>query len=204
MQMSSTRTAFGLLGLVAMAQACLAQSTQAPPPEQWPAEAVIRFAATSTLHDFGGEVTAQPFLLTMVSNRWMVEADVLSGSMATANDARDRRMHEMFNTNDYPRIHGKAVFASGPANDPTNAVLSLKIRDQQHDLPVRISNWVQTETNLHFHAEWRLSLKQFKLKPPSVVGVIRVGDTVTLNAEVTATKTAGSTNAPARRNVPSK
>jgi hypothetical protein len=204
MQMSPARTAFSLLGLVAMAQACHAQSTQSRLPEQWPAEAVIRFSATSTLHDFGGEITAQSFLLTMVSNRWLAETDVLSGSMATAHEARDRKMHEMFNTNDHPRIHGKATFALAPAEGPTNAVLSLKIRDQQHDLPVRISNWVQTETNIHFHAAWQVSLKQFKLKPPSVIGVIRVGDRVTVNAEVTATKTPGLTNAPARWNVPSK
>lgn len=192
---------FSLLGLLAAGQACQAQSSL---PEQWPAEAVVRFSATSTLHDFGGTVATQPFLLTLVSNRWSAEADVLSGTMATDNDKRDAKMHQMFNTNDYPQLHGEAVFASHPVDGSTNAVLSLKIRDEQHDVPVRISNWVQTETNLHFQAEWPVSLKQFKLKPPSVVGVIRVGDTVTLNAEVTATRTAGLTNAPARMNVPFK
>jgi hypothetical protein len=186
------------LGLACLTQAAFAQPSV---PEKWPAEAVIRFAATSTLHDFGGEVAAQPFFLTMVSNRWVAEADVLSGSMATAKEARDKTMHEMFNTNDYPRIHGKAAFALAPADGPTNAVLSLKIRDQQHDLPVRISNWVQTSTNIHFHAAWQVSLKQFKLKPPSVIGVIRVGDTVKLDAEVTVEKTAALTNGSARPNV---
>lgn len=191
----------GLFALMAVAQACPAQSSL---PEQWPAEAVIRFSATSTLHDFGGAVAAQSFLLTTVSNRWVAEADVLSGSMDTANDKRDAKMYEMFNTNDYPRLHGKVVIAASPSDAPTNAVLSLKIRDEEHDLPVRITHWEQTATNLHFHAEWRVSLKQYKLKPPSVMGVIRVGDTVTLDAEVTATRTAGLTNAPARMNVPSK
>jgi len=185
-----------MLGLALLVQTDWAQSSV---PERWPAEAVVRFAGTSTLHDFGGELAAQPFFLTIVSNRWVAEADVLSGSMATANDGRDKRMHEMFNTNDYPRIHGKATFSS---LTPTNAMLSLKIRDQQHDLPVRISNWGQTETNLHFHAEWQVSLKQFKLKPPSVVGIIRVGDTVKLDADVLVNKTAALTNASAGPNVP--
>ena len=201
MHASLSQIQFGVLGLMAVAQACQAESSL---PEQWPAEAVIRFSATSTLHDFGGEVAAQPFLLTLVSNRWVAEADVLSGTMATDNDKRDAKMHDMFNTNDYPHLHGKVIFGFSPSNAPTNAVLRLKIRDQEHDLQVRISDWVQTKTNLHFQAEWRVSLKQFKLKPPSVVGVIRVGDTVTLNAEVTASRTAGLTNAPARMNVPSK
>jgi hypothetical protein len=56
------------------------------------------------------------------------------------------------------------------------------------DLPVRISDWSETAEAVQFRAIWELSLKQYRLKPPSVLGVIRVGDKVRLEARVTATK----------------
>lgn len=183
---------------------CVARSVSAQPAHavQWPAEAIIRFAATSTLHDFGGEVPAQPFVLTVASNSWSAEASVLSGTMGTGNGSRDKKMHEMFNTNDYPRIHGKVAAAPIPISAPTNATLRLTIRDQLQDVPVEISRWSETISNVTFHATWKLSLKQFKLKPPSVIGLVRVGDTVQLQADVTARKIQVLTNPPAVRTVP--
>jgi len=182
----------GVLLAVLLPPHGFAQSTV---PAHWPAEAIVRFEATSTLHDFGGTVSAQPFVLKVSSNQWSAEADVLAGLMNTANAKRDRNMHEMFNTNDYPRLHGTIAPAAIPVSGTTtNVILNLKIRDQQHDLPVAISDWSETDSNLTFHAEWDVSLKQFKLKPPSVLGVVRVGDVVHLSAEVTASKTAALTN----------
>lgn len=176
--------------------------TQASAQVRWPAEAVVRFSATSTLHDFGGDVPAQPFVLTVSSNAWSAEADVLSGLMATGSDGRDKNMYRMLNTNDHPLLHGQITAAPKPAAGSTNVTLSLKISGQQHDLPVQISNWNETGDRLSFHAEWDLSLKQFKLKPPSVIGIIRVGDLVHLSADVTASKSPASTNLPAASNVP--
>src|SRR5688572_31448074 len=60
-----------------------------------PAKAVIRFAATSTLHDFGGQLSAQPFTLIISNGTWSASADVLAGQMATENAKRDRNMHQM-------------------------------------------------------------------------------------------------------------
>jgi polyisoprenoid-binding protein YceI len=189
----------GLFLLVCAAQMAAAQNRA---PSGWPAEAIIHFSATSTLHDFGGELPAQPFVLTIATNHWGAEADVLSGLMNTGSEGRDNSMHKMFNTNDHPRIHGKVTAAPIPAKGTTNATLTLKIRDQQNSLPVVISDWTETDSNLTFHAEWKLSLKQFKLKPPSVLGVLRVGDIVTLAADVTAHKKPALTNTAAVPTVP--
>jgi hypothetical protein len=189
----------GFFVLALMAQIAAAQP---PAPTSWPAEAIIRFSATSTMHDFEGEVPAQPFVLIVSSNAWSAEADVLSALMGTGSKGRDKNMHEMLNTNDQPRIHGRVATAPKPDAGSTNATLSLKILEQQHDLPVQISSWSETDGTLSFHAEWELSLKQYKLKPPSVLGIIRVGDTVRLNADVTASKKPPLTNPPAASNVP--
>lgn len=157
----------------------------------WPAQAVVRFAGTSTLHDFGGQLAAQPFFLTLSNGIWSASADVLAGQMATANTKRDRKMHRMLEATEFPEIHGVVVNAPVPESSGTNVTLRLTIRETTHDLPVRISGWTETGDEIRFHADWTLSLKQYGLKPPSVLGVIRVGDQVSLEADVTATQSAG-------------
>jgi hypothetical protein len=157
-------------------------------PQRWPAEASIRFDGTSTLHDFGGTLAAQPFVFTLVSNTWSAEADVLAALMNTASEGRDRNMHKMFDTNAHPRLHGSITNAPVPVAGGTNIVMAFKIRKQQFNLPVCVSNWTETPGQIQFHAAWDVSLKQYGLKPPSVLGVIRVGDKVSVKADVTVDK----------------
>ena len=157
-------------------------------PQILPAKAVIRFAVTSTLHDFDGQLSAEPFMLLISNGTWSASADVLAGQMVTENPKRDRNMHQMLATNDHPRIYGVVAAAPIAGSGATNATLSLKIRDKAQDLPVRIMNWTESSEEIRFRAAWDLSLKQYGLKPPSVIGIIRVGDTVKLEADVVATK----------------
>ena len=155
-----------------------------------PGQATVRFAATSTLHDFGGALPAQPFLLVLSNGTWSAEADVCAGLMATGNDKRDRNMHRMLSTNTHPFIHGRVVGAPVPSSrSATNATLHLKIAGRALDLSVRVSDWLQSADEVRFHAEWDVSLDEFGLKPPSVLGVIRVGDRVRIEADVTASRT---------------
>ena len=153
-----------------------------------PAEAVIRFAGTSTLHGFGGELPAQPFLLILSNGTWTASADVQTARMLTDNTKRDRRMHEMMMTNDFPRMHGAVSAAPIPGPVGTNVTLTLQIRGTTNELTGRISNWQETAESIQFRVKWELSLKQYGIKPPSVAGIMRVGDTVRLEADVTATK----------------
>jgi hypothetical protein len=155
-----------------------------------PGQAMIRFAATSTLHDFGGALPVQPFLLVLSNGTWSAEADVRAALMATGNDKRDRNMHRMLNTNAHPLLHGRVVGAPIPSSGAaTNATLHLQIAGRALDLPVRVSDWLQSGDEARFHAEWDVSLDEFGLKPPSVLGVIRVGDRVRIAADVTASRT---------------
>ena len=109
--------------------------------------------------------------------------------MATGNEKRDRNMHQMLKTNAFPNIHGAVGGAPVPASAGTNVNLTLKIRDKTRVLPVRITAWTETAQEIKFRADWELSLKEYGLKPPSVIGVIRVGDRVKLEADVTGSKT---------------
>jgi hypothetical protein len=144
------------------------------------------------LHNFGGRLPAQPFFLTLSNGTWSASADVWSGLMVTENLKRDRKMHEMMRTNDFPRLQGTVVGAPVPrtGTDNASAALVLKICNTSRSLNVRVGQWRETADSIRFHAEWQISLKQYALKPPSVIGVIRVGDTVRLVADVTATKPA--------------
>lgn len=157
--------------------------------QSWPATATIRFAATSTLHDFGGELSAKPFILLISNGNWSAEADVLVAEMKTANKERDHKMYQMMDTNSHPRLHGIVAWTPIPPAVGTNMTLNLTIREGKVDLPVRVTNWRETAEEIRFHAAWEVSLKRFALKPPSVLGVIRVGDRVKLNADVTVKKT---------------
>jgi hypothetical protein len=101
------------------------------PVQRYPATAVIRFNGTSTLHDFGGELGTQPFVLIVSNGTWSASAAVLSGQMATASEGRDRNMHRMLATNEYPEIRGTVANAPIPNGKApaTNVILQLKIRD---------------------------------------------------------------------------
>lgn len=167
-----------------------------PSTQFLPAQALIHFAGTSTLHDFGGQLPAQPFSLILSNGVWFASAEVLSGRMATANEKRDRKMHQMLGTNAFPEIRGVVAGAPLPGPAGTNVTLKLIIRDQTNAVPVRISAWAETSHEIKFHADWEVSLEDFGLKPPSVLGVIRVGDRVKLEADVTANKPASASTPP--------
>jgi hypothetical protein len=161
-----------------------------------PATAAIRFDAASTLHDFGGSLPSRPFTLVLSNGTWSADADVLSALMNTAHEKRDRKMHEMFATNSFPKMHGTVIAAPIPGAAGTNATLQLIIRDKTNALTARISGWTEDARAIQFHATWELSLKDYALKPPSVLGVIRVGDRIRLEADVTASKTVSAPSVP--------
>ncbi len=187
-----------LTGLALLCAAGLTVSAQpvAPAVRTLPASAQITFQGTSTLHDFEGRVAAQPFVLTLASNTWSAKAAVVSSQMSTAHEGRDAKMWDMLAAKVYRQITGEVRPSPIPPAAGTNVTLSLRIRDRQHDLPVRITGWTETADAIQFRAAWDVSLKDYGLKPPSVIGVIRVGDRVHLEAQVTARKVLVTTNAP--------
>jgi polyisoprenoid-binding protein YceI len=188
----------GVLSLhvvVLFSAACgLARGAEA---RQLPAQADIRFQCTSTLHDFEGAVPAQPFVLSLSSsNTWSAQAAVVVWQMNTASEGRDRNMWKMFGTNNHPLIRGEVKPSVAPPAG-TNVTLTLTIRDQKRDLSVQIIGWTEDAEAVRFHAAWDVSLKQYGLKPPTVMGIIRVGDNVHVEADVTASKMQPLTDAPA-------
>jgi polyisoprenoid-binding protein YceI len=95
-------------------------------------------------------------------------------------------MWAMLNTNTYPILAGEVKQAPLP-NQPGRGILQLEIVGQRHELPFTIQHWATTENTIRFEGSFDVSLKQYGLKPPAVLGMIRVGDRVHVSAVVTAT-----------------
>jgi hypothetical protein len=83
-----------------------------------------------------------------------------------------------------------------PAATESTATLHFRIGDVVQPVPVRISEWTEDSQTLRFTATWDLSLKAFRLTPPSVAGIIRVGDSVHVEAHVTASPSTLSSTVP--------
>ena len=192
------RTA-GFLALVAGLAATVPGRASEPggPVRHLPASARIRFDGSSTLHDFGGELASAPFTLVLSNRTWSAVAEVAATDMDTGSDGRDRKMHTMMEASAHPVLGGSVTTAPVPGPDGSTVTLHLRIRDRAADIPVRITRWEETGDTVRFHADWSLSLKSFGLRPPSVIGLIRVADTVRLEADVTAA-TESSPATPAR------
>jgi len=173
-----------------------------------PASATIRgacdvaFLVTSTLHDFPGSARCLPFeavLARDAAGRQVipsVEVEVPVAGMDTRNKSRDGQMQEMFRSDRFPRIHaaardvdvdrlrvelGKGHEGKAPLD------LLLRIRDVERKIPATASNLKESGDRVTVDLEFPVSLAEFDLKAPSVLGIIRVGDKVSVKATVTLT-----------------
>jgi polyisoprenoid-binding protein YceI len=154
----------------------------------------IAFKGFSTLHNFEGQAAVQPFTIKLSpgvgSGKWSAEADVSVPGMSTGNRSRDKEMCRMFTADSYSLIHGKVTNAAIPAGGSGTVTMQLRIRNEEHPVSIAIQNWRQTKDELRFTGSGEVSLSQYGLQPPSVAGVIRVKNTVTLEAQFTATRRA--------------
>ncbi|MEW6721583.1 MAG: YceI family protein, partial [Thermodesulfobacteriota bacterium] len=157
----------------------------------------VRFLGTSTLHDFNGTGKCLPFAATLErapgggSVLPLVKLDVPVGGMDTENDSRDREMRKMFRDEQHPFIHASArdvdidavrrrmkEDAAGKA--PLDVF--LEIRGMERKIAASAGGLKEEGNRVSFDVEFPVSLKQFGLKAPSVLGLIRVGDRVLVKA----------------------
>jgi hypothetical protein len=159
---------------------------KAEPAKEYNAQADIEFLGTSTLHDFSGKVAAEPFKLQVGTDTWSALAKVRPGAMSTNHKSRDRKMRKMFDASRHSLMTGTVYKAAKPKNGNGTAKLHLRICETEMEIPVAITRWSESADEIRFHATTRVSLKKIGLKPPSVLGLIRVGDIVTLKISVMA------------------
>ena len=188
--------------------AVLSSSSSWAAPTDAPASATIRgacdvaFLVTSTLHDISGSARCLPFEAVLARDAAgdpvipVVEVEVAVAGMDTRNKSRDGQMREMFQSDRYPRIRaaardvdverlrkemGKGREGKAPLD------LLLRIREVERKIRAVASNLNESGDRVTFDLEFPVSLGEFDLKPPSVLGIIRVGDKVTVKTTFTLT-----------------
>jgi len=181
-------------------------SARAAPAE--PAPATIRgacdvaFLITSTLHDVPGSARCLPFAAVLARDAAgrqvipSVEVDVPVAGMDTRNTTRDGKMREMFLSERFPRIHAAARdvdverlrVETGKGREGNASIdLLLRIRDIERKVRASASNLKESGEQVTFDLEFPVSLGEFDLKAPTVLGIIRVGDKVSVKATFTLT-----------------
>lgn len=159
----------------------------------------VVFEGDSTLHAFAGDITNVPVTVVCANTS---EGDVLLNTrieigpkqLTTHHAKRDANMYKMFQADRFPKLIAVVTNASLAAAKLTPSTAT----NGPGMLPVQftfcgITKEVQTITTnpqlraegWEFELETDLSLKDFKLKPPSVLlGAISVRDRVKVKAHV--------------------
>ncbi len=117
----------------------------------------------------------------------MSKLTVAVAGMDTDNSKRDKKMREMFEEKKYPVITGSA----GPValKDVHSKVsFNLKIRDIVKPVTATVTNYLETDSRISADVAFTLSLADYQLKPPSVLGMIKVGDKVSVKATIVLSK----------------
>jgi polyisoprenoid-binding protein YceI len=198
------RAALSLAILVTVLSPFTAGGAKADPP----ASATIRgecdvvFLVTSTLHDVPGSARCLPFAAVLARDAAgrqaipSVEVEVPVAGMDTRNKSRDGQMREMFRSDRFPRIHAGAHDVDverlrvemGKGREGNASIdLLLRIRDVERKVRATASNLKESGDRVTFDLEFPVSLGEFDLKAPSVLGIVRVGDKVSVKASFTLT-----------------
>jgi hypothetical protein len=159
----------------------------------------VRFFGKSTLHDFDGKVTCQPFSLhgeTSASGGDVLRAPVISilvKEMDTDISGRNKKMQAMFESDRFPTIQGKftdldpvAVLQQLKEGGETAGHLAFDLQIRETSKPVVAStrDFLVTPEQISFRMEFSLSLADYQLEPASILGLIRVDDQVRVEVMV--------------------
>jgi hypothetical protein len=157
----------------------------------------IAFLVPSTLHDVSGSARCRPFAVRRTRDATgrevipVVEVEVPVAAMDTRNRSRDGQMREMFRSDRFPLIRGVARdvdvgrFRADIGKDRGGIAsigLLLRIRDVERKVLATASNLRESGERVTFDLEFPVSLREFDLQAPSVLGILRVGDKVTVKA----------------------
>lgn len=164
-------------------------------PTQWSGSSEIRFDGTSTLHDWSGTVPVDPFTATVLMNdageptALKAAVTVKAVKMDTKEPDRDKKMRTSMKVADFPLIVGTMDTAFDQVRkpgekEPSRLPFALNILGKQQQVDAEISNWVLKGNTATFDLDFDLSLKKCGIEVPSVLLVVRVGDTIKVHASV--------------------
>jgi polyisoprenoid-binding protein YceI len=159
----------------------------------------VVFAGDSTLHGFTGDITNVPVTVRCETNntgQTLLHTRIEIGprQLSTHHAKRDANMYKMFQSDRFPKLI--ALVTNAPLNaanlspsseSTTTGTLPLQLTFCGITREVRATTTkpLPLAEGWEFDLETEISLKDFKLKPPSVLlGAISVLDSVKVNAHV--------------------
>lgn len=164
--------------------------------ETWSGTAEITFSGSSTLHDWSGKVSAEPFktqlfLANDKPSRIKSKVSIKASKMDTDEPKRDENMRKAMKAADHPLIIGSidADFGTvSPAGNPTRLPMTITLLGKDQVVTATISNWKQSGDRASFDLDFPVSMKASGISVPPVLLFIRVGDAVKVHASVVLTK----------------
>jgi hypothetical protein len=181
-----------MLGLLAASAAAAAQ------PGSIRGRCDVKFFGTSTLHDFEGRAPCEAFAVEPLAESGAYRARVVVdvAKLTTGLGARDARMREMFEAARFPQIVASfdrvvedELRAASEASGPTAPLaFRLAIHGRERSVVPTLLDWEEVpDEQLRLLARFQLSLRDFGLEAPSVLGLMKVDDVVRTEVEVTLT-----------------
>lgn len=165
----------------------------------WKGTCSVHFNGESTLHDFEGDVAAEPFTVKIagMANPATATASstvvVKAAAMDTGNEKRDIEMHKCMDVTTYPEIvvdmDHLPVAATKPAPDgavprPTIIPFQMTVMGKAHEVTGEVSDWSYSDEEVAFSVSFPVSLKACGIKPPGVLGVVKVKDEILVKASL--------------------
>ncbi len=162
-------------------------------PLDYSGHARVAFEGDSTLHGFHGHAATDEIRVHVdaVTNAaagatWDAAGELRVLALSTDHEKRDANMLAMLHADLFPTVDAVLEDAPVPVGDEVEAPLRLRIGSHDATVPATISAWTQTVDGVTFRLQFEVSLHEFGLKPPSVLGLIKVGDVVKVDCEVVA------------------
>jgi hypothetical protein len=162
--------------------------------EIWTGTSDVKFQGTSTLHDFDGTVPGVPLKVTVAPGKdgriVSATSNVEVKKMNTADEKRDNAMWAMFQQAKFRFLKVEVSGVSErtlkpPGGKPGSMPITLTIAGKEGAVVAAVTNVVESPTQGSFDLAFPVSLKAFSLEAPKAMGgLIKVGDTVKVNAHI--------------------
>lgn len=150
----------------------------------------LAFEGDSTLHAFHGHAATEDIRVHLdpstnaAAATWDAAGAIPVLTLSTDHEKRDSNMYAMLHADAFPKVAAVLEDVPVPDGGPVQAPLRLRICSCEATVPATVSEWVQTGDGLTFRLQFEVSLSQFGLKPPSVLGLIKVADLVKVDCVV--------------------
>jgi len=170
--------------------------------EKYVGHCSVVFRADSTLHAFTGDITNFALVVSCDTNAagtalLNTRIEIAPRQLTTHDEKRDADMYKMFRSDLYPKLIAAVsnaplaaanLIPDTPQSGPGVLPVELTFCGITRLVQARIVNPKPHAEGWEFDLLTEVSLKSFKLKPSSVLGIIRVKDKVLIEAHVTVQK----------------